>query len=94
MLSLVPVAMGIILAVAHYFNEKIHLEDPQKKKRLVSFVAGVSITYIFLLLLPEIYKGINLLSEFLFLFILSGFALFHLIEKHVYQHESGSVDVT
>ena len=80
--------LGLVLAVVHYFNEKFDLEDPAKRHKVVSFVAGISITYIFLLLLPEVYRGVESLNQFLFLFILAGFACFHLIEKHIYQHES------
>lgn len=85
---MLPVVLGLVLAVVHYFSDRIHPEDPVIKHKLVSFVAGISITYIFLLLLPEVYKGIESLEKFLFLFILAGFASFHLIEKHIYQHES------
>ena len=88
MLALV---LGLILAIVHYFSENIEPTDPASRHKLVSFVAGISITYIFVLLLPEVYRGIESLHEFLFLFILSGFACFHLIEKHIYQHESKEV---
>ncbi len=85
---MLAVVLGLVLAVVHYFNERIHPKDPVIEHKLVSFVAGISITYIFLLLLPEVYKGIESLNQFLFLFILAGFACFHLIEKHIYQQES------
>ncbi|MEE9323586.1 MAG: hypothetical protein V3U72_03500 [Candidatus Aenigmarchaeota archaeon] len=85
---MLPVILGVILAVVHYFNERIQPRDLVIRHRLVSFVAGISITYIFLQLLPEVYKGIESLNHFLFMFILTGFACFHLIEKHIYQHES------
>lgn len=88
---MLPVVLGLVLAVVHYFSDKIHPEDPVIRHKLVSFVAGISITYIFLLLLPEVYAGVESLNKFLFLFILAGFACFHLIEKHIYQHESKEI---
>jgi zinc transporter ZupT len=88
---MLPVLLGLILAVAHYFSERIEPRDPAIKHKVVSFIAGISITYIFLLLLPEVYEGIESLSNFLFLFILAGFAGFHLIEKHIYQHRSKEI---
>ncbi|UCC91446.1 MAG: hypothetical protein JSV39_04005 [Candidatus Aenigmatarchaeota archaeon] len=88
---MLSVVLGLILAAVHYFSDRFEPEDPAIKHRLVSFVAGISITYIFLLLLPKVYTGIESLDKFLFLFILAGFACFHLIEKHIYQHESKDI---
>ncbi|NIO22694.1 MAG: hypothetical protein GTN38_01550 [Candidatus Aenigmarchaeota archaeon] len=85
---MLPVILGLVLAVVHYFSERIEPSDPAVRHKVVSFVAGISITYIFLLLLPEVYSGIEPFHQFLFLFILAGFASFHLIEKHIYQHQS------
>ena len=83
---MLPLILGVVLAVVHYFSDRIHPENPAFRHKIVSFVAGISITYIFLLLLPEVYRGIESLHQLLFLFILAGFASFHLIEKHIYQH--------
>lgn len=88
---MLSVILGVVLAVVHYFNDKIQPQDPLIRHKLVSFVAGISITYIFLLLLPEVYMGIESLDKFLFLFILAGFSCFHLIEKHIYQHTSKEI---
>jgi hypothetical protein len=88
---MLAVILGLVLAVVHYFSERIEPRDPVKRHKLVSFVAGISITYIFLQLFPKVYIGIESLHEFLFLFILAGFACFHLIEKHIYQHESKEI---
>lgn len=88
---MLAVIFGLALAVIHYFSEKFEPRDAVNKHRLVSFAAGISITYIFLLLLPEVYTGIVSLQQFLFVFILAGFACFHLIEKHIYQHESQEI---
>lgn len=85
---MLALGMGLILAVVHYFSDRFELKDPALRDKTVSFVAGISITYIFLHLMPKVYEGISSLYEALFLFILAGFACFHLIEKHIYQHSS------
>jgi len=88
MLPVIPIIFGIALAFIHYFSDRFELKDIVSKNKLVSFAAGISITYIFLLLMPEVYAGVETLQQFLFIFILAGFSVFHLIEKHIYQHES------
>ncbi len=88
---MIALILGLVLAVVHYFSERIEPRDPVTRHKLVSFVAGISITYIFLQLFPKVYQGVESLHEFLFLFILTGFACFHLIEKHIYQHESKEI---
>jgi len=85
---MIAIIMGLILGVVHYFSDRFEPKNPKVKHKMVSFVAGISITYIFLQLFPKVYLGIESLHEFLFIFILAGFASFHLIEKHIYQHES------
>ena len=62
---MLAVVMGLVLAIVHYFSERIEPKDPAIKHKIVSFVAGISITYIFLLLLPEVYEGIESLNQFL-----------------------------
>jgi len=88
---MLPIIMGLVLAVVHYFSERIEPKNEAIKHKAVSFIAGISITYIFLLLLPEVYEGIESLNQFLFIFILTGFASSHLIEKHIYQHRSKEI---
>jgi hypothetical protein len=88
---MLSIIFGIALALIHYFSERFEVKNKERRHKIVSFVAGISITYIFLLLIPEVYGGIVVLEEFLFLFILAGFSTFHLIEKHIYQHKSKAI---
>lgn len=85
---MMAIIYGVLLALLHYFSEKIEPSDIIKKNKLLSFIAGISITYIFLFLMPKLYSAVEIFHESLFLFVLGGFAIFHLIEKHIYQHES------
>ena len=79
--------LGVILSLVHYYSDKITLFFGSHKIKLVSFSAGVSIAYFFLMLMPEIYGGFAYINKLIFVFILIGFVLFHLTEKFIYQHE-------
>jgi hypothetical protein len=78
------IAFGIIIGIAHYFNELFCLKCEKYRDILLSFSAGISITYIFLHLLPEFVAA--QLSRWIFLSILFGFVIFHIVEKYLYQH--------
>jgi zinc transporter ZupT len=79
-------ALGILIGVVHFFSENIRPAEGQVRNRVVSFAAGISIAYLFLRLLPETYKAASLLQEWVFAFLLAGFAIFHLVEKFTYKH--------
>ena len=79
---------GILFFYVDYFQEK-HL------KLNVSFIAGISIAYFFILLLPEIQENTPEfplgLELFEFLFVLIGFVFIHSTEKFILQKvEAGS----
>ena len=38
---------AIILVVVNYFSEGFRLEDKNKRAKVISFVGGLSVTYIF-----------------------------------------------
>ena len=80
-------SLGVFLSLVHYYSDKLSQFFSTNKLKLVSFSAGVSIAYFFLMLLPEIYGGFTYLNKLIFFFILIGFILFHLTEKFIYQHE-------
>ena len=52
--------------------------------KIISLNAGIFIAIIFLFLLPEIVAGSRFVN--IYMGILSGFALFHITEKYIYQH--------
>lgn len=61
------------------------------KQKIASFSAGVIISYLFLKLLPELfYLNIHKTST-IYLLLLLGFSLIHLIEKYIYQHTEDKV---
>ena len=40
---MLPVVLGLVLAVVHYFSDRIHPEDSAMKHKLVSFVAKCNV---------------------------------------------------
>jgi zinc transporter ZupT len=82
----IAIATGLLLGALHYFSENIKLAAEPKRYRFISFGAGISISYLFLHLLPHTYDVAIHLEEAVFVFLLLGFALFHLSEKYIYQH--------
>jgi len=55
---------------------------------MVSFVAGISVSYLFLYLFPELYEGVKYLNKSLFVYVLLGFILLHIVEKQIRQSKS------
>ncbi len=77
---------GLIISILHYLSDFISLKFIKYKEKILSFGAGISITYLFLELLPQMHEATKSLRGIGYISILVGFALFHLIEKYVYQH--------
>jgi len=81
--------LALILSVVDFFTEGLFSKPSQNKMKFISFAAGVSVSYLFLILLPDIYRGAMNYNKQLFLSILLGFAVFHLIEKYIRQNFTG-----
>jgi zinc transporter ZupT len=85
---MLPIIFSFILAATHFWNEKIQIHQEHVRTRIISFVAGISVTYVFLNLLPEVYGGFELFDQLIFIFPLAGFSTAHLAEKYIYQHSA------
>lgn len=83
---LVPLALAAVLSVMNWFSELYSDALGKFHSKIVSFSAGLFITYIFLFMFPEIFKGSQLIGESVFFFVLFGFVIFHILEKYIYQH--------
>jgi len=72
---------GFTFFFVELYHEKIHLND--------SIIAGISISYFFLIVLPEISENLPEfplhLTAFEYFFVLLGFAFNHLSEKFILQ---------
>lgn len=83
--------LAFLLGLLHFFSEEFYLKYFQEHhKALMSFAAGVSVTYLLTHLIPDILleslKFEILQSKLIFSYLLAGFVVFHLVEKYVQQH--------
>jgi len=84
--TVLSLILGLILGVIHFFSGKFKPEEGEKHYRIFSFAAGISTAYLFLYLFPHTYEAATHLKSAVFIFLLLGFALYHLSEKFLYQH--------
>ena len=77
--------LGGILSFADYVTEHIFSEKLRKNQKLVSFSAGVAISYIILNLFPEISTYALIDGRKIFLYGLFGFVSLNLIEQYIYK---------
>ena len=75
-----------VIALADYFTEGLFVRKTFFKSAFISFSAGVSVVYLLMQLLPEVYYGAFKINKIIIVFVLFGFILHHLIEKYIYQH--------
>lgn len=85
--------VSAILVLIHLYGRRFTSHLRRHKDRIVSFGSGITIAYLFLWLLPELYKGSPELGRVLFSFVLLGFSLFHIAEKYFYQHDKSLGDL-
>lgn len=83
---MLSIILSLVLGIVHYFSEKIYSLISAQRIKIISFAAGISITYLFLVLFPELYYAVEHLQKLLFIYLLLGFASFHLIEKFIYKY--------
>lgn len=82
--------LALILSVVDFFTEGLFSKASANKMKFISFSAGISISYILLVLLPEIYSSAMSISRLLFFPVLLGFGVFHIMEKFIRQNFTGS----
>lgn len=91
--GLLPWLFAVALAAVHFLGEELDDITFAHQPALTSFTTGVTITYVFLQLLPEHHRGVAYLGEFGFLFGLLGFSMLHLAKKGAYTHGDGVNDI-
>ncbi|MBI2658951.1 hypothetical protein HYX05_02505 [Candidatus Woesearchaeota archaeon] len=77
--------LASILSFADYVTEHVFSEKIRKNAKLISFSAGVAISYIILNLLPEISTYALIDGKRIFLYALLGFVSLNLIEQYIYK---------
>ena len=88
---IIVIGLAFALAAVDFFSEgHFRRRKGVFKQRLVSFSAGISVAYIFLHLFPQLYQSITyvdyITKELTFIFAMTGFVLYHLIEKYIYKY--------
>ncbi len=83
---MIAIAFGILMGITHFFSDHFREEFKKYNNQILSFSAGIALTYIFLNLFPEFTKGVIQINEYIFISVLAGFVIFHIIEKYIYQH--------
>ena len=78
------ILFAILVGLTYLFGENFSSLWKKYRIKLISFSAGVSITYIFVDLFPKFAEGVVLINEALFFAVLIGFMIFYLIEKFIY----------
>lgn len=71
------------MAVVHFLGEELEEYLSGYSEEIVSFTSGVSITYIFVELVPEFYRIAAGTTDMIFVFPLLGFSSIHLLEKYI-----------
>lgn len=77
-------AVGIM--IIEYWSKRIDLRHKSYIEELTSFSAGISITYTLLGLLPLFAEAAFAINKLLFLALVFGFSIHHIVEKKIYQY--------
>lgn len=80
-LFLIPLS----LAVAHYIGLKYDIRSKRNIQTFRSFAAGFSIGYVFLFLLPEVFRIREAAQHETLYIVLLGFMFFHFTHKYIYK---------
>ncbi|MFB6209018.1 MAG: hypothetical protein ABEJ56_02660 [Candidatus Nanohaloarchaea archaeon] len=86
-------ALASIMAGVHFLVEEIESYTEGFKEEIISFGAGVSISYVFVQLLPEFHSIVSESSEMIFAFPLIGFSSLHLIEKYLAKSDVSGIQL-
>jgi zinc transporter ZupT len=83
---IVPLLLAVVLSIIHYYSYDLVERIEKNYQRLLSFSAGIFITFMILVMLPEITEGVRYIGDFIYIPILLGFVIYHVAEKYFYQH--------
>lgn len=75
--------LAFLIAAVHFLGEELEDYIGGYRETIVSFSAGVSVTYIFMELLPEFQRIVLETSNMMFAFPLIGFSSIHVVEKYI-----------
>ncbi|MBI2125674.1 hypothetical protein HYU08_03915 [Candidatus Woesearchaeota archaeon] len=82
-----PILFALIIVATHYLVSKLHHNCNKFHFEIISFSAGVSIAYVLLELLQNFIEAALSIHKLVFISLLIGFSIHHIIEKEIYQHK-------
>ncbi len=80
--NLAPFALVLSLSLVQFLSDRINVERSRYREHVISFAAAIAITYLLFSFLPKAYGESSGLT--LFVPLIAGFALIHLLEKFFY----------
>ncbi|MDG6218216.1 MAG: hypothetical protein QCI00_02105 [Candidatus Thermoplasmatota archaeon] len=83
--------LALVLGLVQFFSEHIVKTCDKYYAHVLSFSAGISVTYVFVHLFPHFSQDVVKTNQLLFVSVLFGFIFVHLIEKYVFQHSSNDL---
>ena len=91
---LLSLTLAGILCIADFVTEHAIAHKIKKNYKLISFSAGVAISYIILSLFPEISEYALIYSRNIFLYALLGFVSLNLVEQYVYKSNAKNQSIS
>ena len=86
--NILPFVFAVFAGLTYFFSNKFDIKHKKYYYKILSFSAGVSITYVLLELFPTFTEGAIDINKLLFISVAAGFISHHLVEKYIYQHNS------
>ncbi len=84
--KILPLIFATVVSLVYILSNKFQIRHKENKQKIISFAAGVSITYLLLDFYPRFTEGALEISNYLFIAVLFGFTIHHIIEKEIYLH--------
>jgi hypothetical protein len=85
-MTYLPLLFGVIALLTYVLSNKWNISHRKYAQKIVSISAAVSITYILLEFFPLFTESALAINKLLYITVLIGFIIHHLIEKNIYQH--------
>jgi len=80
---------AFILSIVHFLGEELDKWTSSHELRVISFTTGITVTYVFLHLLPQFHQLTLNAADSIFIFPLIGFSSFYLAEQYVEKTRTG-----
>ena len=86
LITILVLVLSFVLGMVYYLGNQIDIKKKSYQAKIISLSAGISITYLILELFPSFTVGAFAINQLLFLAVLFGFIIHHVIEKNIFRH--------